>query len=142
MPASSGSRRLESPVMHLTPANRGLAANLRRWAPGYLFILPAVAVLTVMTVYPSLALLRLSLTDWKLTGDPKFIGLRNYVAFFQLPASYFAISNAPPGGMKSLAAAWPGTPFAAAMIIAAGYPTVQAGASFVTAMGGLFAAHP
>ena len=63
-------------------------------------------------------------------------------AFFQLPACYFAIYNGPPGGMKSLAAALPGTPFAAAMIIAAGYPTVQAGASFVTAMGGLFAAHP
>jgi len=88
MPVSSGRRRLEGSVIHRTPADRGLAADLRRWAPGYLFILPAVTVLTVMTVYPSLNLLRLSLTNWKLTGDPKFIGLRNYVAFFQLPASW------------------------------------------------------
>jgi multiple sugar transport system permease protein len=88
MHASSGSGQPALSCLPFLPVGRGLAAKLRRWAPGYLFILPAVVVLTVMTVYPSLNLIRLSLTDWKLTGDPKFVGLRNFVAFFQLPASW------------------------------------------------------
>jgi len=63
-------------------------------------------------------------------------------AFFNLPSCYFAIYNGPPGGMKSLAASLPGAPFAAAMLIGAGYPSVAAGASFVTAVGGLFTTSP
>jgi len=56
---------------------RGLAGNIRRWAPGYLFILPAVIFLFALTVYPSFYLLGLSLTDWKLTNESQFIGLES-----------------------------------------------------------------
>jgi ABC-type sugar transport system permease subunit len=45
-------------------------------------------VLAAMTLYPSLHLLRLSLTNWKLVGDPMFVGMQNFIAFFQLPASW------------------------------------------------------
>lgn len=88
MRASSGKSDEPSLGIEIVAGRRGLLADLRRWAPGYLFIMPAVLVLAVMTLYPSLHLIRLSLTDWKLVGDPNFIGLRNFVGFFQLPESW------------------------------------------------------
>lgn len=88
MRASSGNRTVSQTIPQEQLVARGLRSSWRRHAPGYLFILPAVLVLAVMTLYPSLHLIRLSLTDWKLVGDPNFIGFRNFVAFFQLPASW------------------------------------------------------
>jgi ABC-type sugar transport system permease subunit len=88
MRASSANARSLNSFLQNAVRARGLRGKLRRWVPGYLFILPAVIVLLVMTLYPSIHLLRLSLTDWKLVGEPHFIGLRNFFAFFQLPASW------------------------------------------------------
>jgi ABC-type sugar transport system permease subunit len=69
----------------------GLAVKLRRWAPGYLFILPALLFLLALTVYPSLYLIGLSVTDWKLTNVATFVGVKNFILFFQRPASWHVL---------------------------------------------------
>jgi multiple sugar transport system permease protein len=49
---------------------------------GYLFILPVVLGLIIWTFGPMIASAYYSLTDYKIVGTPKFIGLQNYVELF------------------------------------------------------------
>lgn len=44
----------------------------------YLFLLPDVLGLLIFVVGPMLLALAISFSDWRLTGTPEFIGLRNY----------------------------------------------------------------
>jgi multiple sugar transport system permease protein len=46
---------------------------------GYLFILPVVLGLLIWTFGPMIASAYYSLTDYKITGTPEFIGIKNYV---------------------------------------------------------------
>jgi multiple sugar transport system permease protein len=54
----------------------GLARSQRRW--GYVFAAPAVLGFAVFTLGPMIASLVISLTDWRIGGTPRFIGLDNY----------------------------------------------------------------
>src|SRR5215467_13660899 len=46
---------------------------------GYLFILPVVLGLLIWTFGPMIASAFYSLTDYKITGAPDFIGIKNFV---------------------------------------------------------------
>lgn len=52
---------------------------------GYLFLLPWLVGLVLITVGPMLASLWLSLTDYNLLQAPNFIGIENYLAMFEDP---------------------------------------------------------
>jgi multiple sugar transport system permease protein len=52
---------------------------------GYAFVLPDLIGLLVFIVGPMVMALVISLTDWKLVGEPQFIGLRNYATIFKDP---------------------------------------------------------
>lgn len=61
--------------------------GLDRWNPiqqpeAYLFLLPSLAGFLLFVVLPALGSLGLSFTEWKLTNDPTFVGLDNYVDLF------------------------------------------------------------
>ncbi|HEY8438470.1 MAG TPA: sugar ABC transporter permease, partial [Candidatus Limnocylindrales bacterium] len=47
-------------------------------ATPYLFLLPAVALIAVFVVYPILAVVYYSFTDYDIVRPPVFIGLRNF----------------------------------------------------------------
>ena len=49
---------------------------------GYLFILPVVLGLLIWTFGPMIASAYYSLTDYKITGEPTYVGLQNYVELF------------------------------------------------------------
>ncbi|WEF24744.1 sugar ABC transporter permease [Paracoccus sp. S3-43] len=53
----------------------------RQW-PGLLYIAPAVALVTVFFVIPVLFTVWMSLHNWPLLGEPRWIGLRNYARMF------------------------------------------------------------
>lgn len=52
---------------------------------GYLFILPDLLGLLVFLVLPMLMAFAISFSDWRLTGVPEFVGLRNYEIIFKDP---------------------------------------------------------
>ena len=49
---------------------------------GYIFILPFVIGFLVFTVFPMLASLVLSFTDYDMLSAPVFVGLKNYKQMF------------------------------------------------------------
>ena len=67
--------------------------NKLNMAP-YLFILPALAFITIFIAYPLIENIRLSLFDWSAI-DPvkKFVGLKNYVELFGDPIFWKSILN-------------------------------------------------
>ncbi len=66
------------------PTASPLEATMRRYRNrwGFLFALPALVFFAVFTVYPMLNSFYLSLTDWNLMSEPRFIGLENYRTMF------------------------------------------------------------
>ncbi|GAB4443356.1 MAG: sugar ABC transporter permease [Anaerolineae bacterium] len=59
--------------------------KLEQAVVGYLFVLPDLIGLIVFMVGPMLMALVISVTDWKLVGDPQFVALKNYEALFTDP---------------------------------------------------------
>ncbi len=58
--------------------------GLDRWNPrqqseAYLFLLPSLIGFILFVVLPALGSLGLSFTEWRLTNDPTFVGLDNYI---------------------------------------------------------------
>jgi ABC-type sugar transport system permease subunit len=68
----------------LTPGN-GLSAARRERLTGYALLLPTLAVLALVIVYPVLDGIRISLMRMKLTStsEPRYVWLGNYVDLFQ-----------------------------------------------------------
>src|SRR5688572_3468022 len=50
---------------------------------GYLFVLPAMIGFVVFTLFPMVASLGLSFTEYNLLSSPRWIGLNNYTRMFQ-----------------------------------------------------------
>jgi len=50
---------------------------------GFLFILPWLVGLIAFTVFPMLAAVYISMTDWSIIGDATFIGLKNFTDILQ-----------------------------------------------------------
>ncbi|RVC70488.1 sugar ABC transporter permease, partial [Mesorhizobium sp. M2A.F.Ca.ET.046.02.1.1] len=61
------------------PARSRTSASLRQWV-GLLYVLPAVAFVTVFFVIPLGMTAWMSLNNWPLMGEHSFVGLDNYVA--------------------------------------------------------------
>ncbi len=59
----------------------------------YLFILPALSILTVFMIVPALQAFRMSFYDWKLLGVSTFVGLKNYLDFFSYPNVLLSVRN-------------------------------------------------
>lgn len=62
----------------MTISIRKVSAYRKRQWLGALFVSPAMIFVTVMFIIPLLMTIYLSLTDWPLVGDPKFILFDNY----------------------------------------------------------------
>jgi ABC-type sugar transport system permease subunit len=77
----------------------GFAGRRRRALVGarllpYLLVLPAVAIVFGMTIYPTVHVLRSSLTDWSLNRlGIEFIGLQNYRWLFTDPQFWRTLKN-------------------------------------------------
>lgn len=59
----------------------------------YLFILPALSILTIFLIVPALQAFRMSFYDWKLLGTSTFIGLKNYLDFLSYPNVLLSVKN-------------------------------------------------
>lgn len=60
---------------------------------GYLFILPKLILFVGLLVFPMLASLYVSLTDWTMLRQAVFVGLRNYLHAFSDPVFWQALGN-------------------------------------------------
>lgn len=76
------------------------AASARRWQRvtnrllPYVLVLPAVIIVLGMTLYPTLHVLRSSLTDWSLNRiGTEFIGLQNYRWLLTDPHFWLTLQN-------------------------------------------------
>lgn len=87
--------------VRVRPAGRehtpGRPRRRPRWAsPAYLFLLPGMAILGLIVVYPAVQAAVMSLEDWSLRPDvpSEFVGLANYAAAIQDPVFWRAMANA------------------------------------------------
>ncbi len=55
----------------------------KRKRAGLWFVMPWVVGLLLFTLAPMIAAVFISMTDWNIVGDPKFIGIENYIKIFQ-----------------------------------------------------------
>ncbi len=76
-----------------------MSKRIRSWRQAYAFVLPAVVLMVVFIVYPSIATLAKSFTN----ADGAFVGLRNFVDFFRNPdtidLSRFPLKSPPWGSL-------------------------------------------
>src|SRR5829696_6663112 len=61
------------------PKNKRSPTFWRDTLRGYLFILPVVLGLLIWTLGPMIASAYYSLTDYKIIGEPVFVGFKNYI---------------------------------------------------------------
>jgi raffinose/stachyose/melibiose transport system permease protein len=77
----------------VTPAVTAPASSVRKKSPyPYWFCLPAAVIFFVFFVVPTFSSFFFSLTRWDLT-DWEFIGLDNFIQFFQEPALVMSLKN-------------------------------------------------
>ena len=75
-------------------AGAGLRRHWQRSAPGYLFLLPSVAILLVFVAYPIAESLWMSLHNWSFfSSSHPFIGLGNYDTMLHDPRFWNALRN-------------------------------------------------
>ena len=68
--------------------------QFKKRAPGYLFILPSVTILTIFVVWPIFQTAWMSLHDWMLTSPQHaFTGLQNYVTLLSDERFWNALKN-------------------------------------------------
>ena len=72
-----------------TRGGRSRFAGLAPW----LFLAPYLLVFLGFFLLPALWSAVLSLTDWKIVGTPRFVGLKNYARLFSDPLFYTALKN-------------------------------------------------
>src|SRR5207302_4647056 len=71
----------------------------RRASAGWLFVAPALFLLIVWLVYPTLWTIRLSLFGGPGFIPTRFVGLDNYVNLFTQDSSFLNLSTFPPTGV-------------------------------------------
>jgi multiple sugar transport system permease protein len=67
--------------------------NIQTNLAGYMFILPAIILVSIFLVYPIGFVIFISFTKWGILGVPKFVGLNNYIAIFQDSEFWSALLN-------------------------------------------------
>jgi ABC-type sugar transport system permease subunit len=76
---------------HVVTARVRFTARTRRWAVGYLFVLPIALFFAVFVAFPFLRSFYLSLTEWSGFSSPRFIGLRNFQSLADDPVFWKAL---------------------------------------------------
>ncbi|ALS25587.1 sugar ABC transporter permease [Paenibacillus cisolokensis] len=59
----------------------------------YLYVLPAASFITVLFLYSAVFTLYISFTNWKGYGQAEWVGLANYIRFFQDPVLLTSFTN-------------------------------------------------
>lgn len=59
----------------------------------YIFLIPIIIHFIIFQLYPIVLSLYLTFTDWPVIGEPKFIGLKNWIQFFSDKLAWKAIWN-------------------------------------------------
>src|SRR5581483_2124354 len=59
----------------------------------YLFLAPALLVIGVFILYPTVAVVLYSLTDYDIVRPPVWVGIRNYQQLLQDPIFWKALTN-------------------------------------------------
>jgi len=72
-----------------TRGGRSRGAGLAPW----LFLAPYLLVFLGFFLLPALWSAVLSLTDWKIVGTPRFVGMKNYLRLFNDPLFHTAVKN-------------------------------------------------
>jgi multiple sugar transport system permease protein len=101
MPARSGAILPERPA--LIAGRKPARASGRRWrSPAYAFLLPGMAVFTLVMVYPTVHAFVMSLFHWSVVpgGMSEWIGLGNYLEALGDPVFWRSLQN---GGIYMLA---------------------------------------
>jgi len=76
-------------VSSLASKPRVTRAQRREEITGWLFISPVVLGLVLWTLFPMIASLALSFTDFKMVDMPKWVGTRNYVRMFTRDPDFY-----------------------------------------------------
>ncbi len=67
--------------------------QLRRAVAGYSFILPAILLVAVFLIYPIVFIIVIGFNKWGILGEPKFVGLDNFITIFQDSNFWQAVGN-------------------------------------------------
>ncbi|MBM3275531.1 MAG: sugar ABC transporter permease, partial [Candidatus Sericytochromatia bacterium] len=76
-----------------SPASRKGHPLRAEAAWGWVFIIPAMAVIGVFSLIPTIGSFLISFTSWDLLGPPRFVGMHNYTALLQDPLFYKVVAN-------------------------------------------------
>ena len=68
------------------------SANARHQLVGFLFVLPMLAIMAVFKFIPTIQAFRLSLTDYDMLSEPRYIGLDNYWSLLADPLFLQSVS--------------------------------------------------
>jgi multiple sugar transport system permease protein len=86
-------------TLPVQPSRRDDVARLRRWnrlkstLNAYLYLVPTLLGLLIFSAGAIVASFLLSFTNWQLVLPPVWVGLRNYVEIFELPAFWRVLGN-------------------------------------------------
>ncbi|WP_187119474.1 carbohydrate ABC transporter permease [Bacillus testis] len=67
--------------------------NWNKYGLVYIFLIPILIHFAVFQLFPILFSFILTFTNWPVIGDPKFIGLKNWLALFKDPLAWKALWN-------------------------------------------------
>jgi multiple sugar transport system permease protein len=92
-PAGGAASPIATEAQRGANARQGLGAARRERLTGYALLLPTLAVLALVIVYPVLDGMRISLMRMKITStaEPRYVGLANYVNLFQDDKFWFTL---------------------------------------------------
>ena len=76
-----------------TSRKRSKQSAFRRALPAYLFMLPAVTLFVVWTLYPLISAFRMSFYEWNLIKPSRFVGIDNYHRALTDPIFWMAFRN-------------------------------------------------
>jgi len=68
-------------------------AKWQEWLEGYLFTSPFLIGLVVFTAFPMVYAIWLSFHRWNLIGEPRFVGLDNYIRALTHPTALLSLYN-------------------------------------------------
>ncbi|HSB73610.1 MAG TPA: ABC transporter permease subunit [Candidatus Methylomirabilis sp.] len=83
---------MRSPA-HVSTGSKGGWARRAGGVTPWLFLAPYVLVFLAFFFLPALWSAAVSLTDWKIVGTPRFVGLKNYTRLFGDPLFFTALQN-------------------------------------------------
>lgn len=73
------------------PAKQNKIKGQRHGRTAFWFLLPNLSGFLVFTLTPILAVFVLSLFEWSLIAEPKFVGLRNYIYLFTSDSNFIRV---------------------------------------------------